>query len=131
MPICALKEDASAKIMRTAKKCFIFISGSSSPNEFIRSNAASKRLPVTFRANGADTALIFILVESHDYFVFEHKCRRRPAVELLGQNTEIFGIGADVSFFEGDTTRNQKFLGIFASSAAGFRVEMIRHSMSR
>jgi hypothetical protein len=75
--------------------------------------------------------LIFIAVESNNYFIAQDESRSREAVKFLGQDTKVFGIGADVSFLEGDATRNQKFPGIVSRSAAGFGIEMIRHQMSR
>jgi hypothetical protein len=84
-----------------------------------------------FWSRVSNQELIFIAIESDDYFIAQDESRRRQAVKFFGQDTKIFGIGADVSFLEGNATRNQKFLGLVTRSAAGFGIEMIRHKMSR
>jgi len=93
----------------------------------VRLDSRSNRWRFTFGSKRAKQEIVFAAVEADNDFISPYQGRRREAVELLRQNTEIVGIAADVTLFEGYVMRNQKFSGGPARSAAGFRIEMIRH----
>ena len=94
----------------------------------MRSGAGTIRLLPRFRPGRVCQTLVFSQIEPHNNFVGQHERRRRPAIEIVGQNPQVLRIRANVAFFKGNSERNQEFLRFDARSATGFRIEMIRHA---
>jgi len=72
-------------------------------------------------------ALVFLLVKAGNDRIAGHQSRQGTTVEHVRKNTQIFGIGANVPFFEGDPARSQECLRLDARATTGFRVEVNLH----
>src|SRR6266852_3454334 len=89
-----------------------------SGDSWLRAGASTISLLLRFRAGRASQTLVFSQIEPHNHFVGQHERRRGPAIEIVSQNPQVIRIRANVSFFKGNTARNQEFLRFDARSAA-------------